>query len=372
MTSNQDGGDRIRYIKADWLGDNLKTRTVGTFGFVKKLGEGCFGEVWEGKAKHNEDHPPVAIKIEIIRNDRTLQLEHEVTVLKTLQGSHGTQGVTKYHHYEAFNQGFSAVVMEMLWTSLEDLKQQCHKFDKETTALVAQQAIYRLEYLHSKGMIHRDIRPEKFMFGLKEKMSHLYLIDFGLSMKWFDGNKHIRYKEKLSLVGTPRYTSINSHKGVQQSRRDDLEAVGYMLAYLLKGDLPWTGLDGATQQQKYENILEKKQNTDVSDLCSGFKPLEEYLNAVKKLEFKQRPKYSEYQTSFLKVTDPSNSGKLTERPTFPWLDNPGLMDMLKFPDLCHPVPQPDPQPDPQTVAQPSAAADDGSRSGGPMRCCAIL
>merc|ERR1712039_66083 len=121
------------------------------------------------------------------------------------------------------------------------------------------------EDLHSKGIVHRDIKPENFMFGVKAKQAHLHLIDFGLSKRYFD-KKHAVLKQKLNLTGTARYASINAHRGLEQSRRDDLEAIGHMLIYFLRGSLPWSGLDAKTQEEKYRKIREKKEETPLPEL----------------------------------------------------------------------------------------------------------
>merc|ERR1719433_1125580 len=107
------------------------------------------------------------------------------------------------------------------------------------------------------------------MFGVKEKHHHLYIIDFGLSKRYFD-KKHAHFKQNLSLTGTARYASLNAHRGVEQSRRDDLEAIGHMLLYFLRGLLPWSGLDARTKEEKYRKIRQKKEETDIDDLCSGY------------------------------------------------------------------------------------------------------
>eukprot|EP00913_Durusdinium_trenchii_P020101 g18889.t1 len=108
------------------------------------------------------------------------------------------------------------------------------RFNAQTAVLIAEQVLRRIEYLHSKGIVHRDIKPENFMFGIKSRVHHLYLIDFGLSKRYFD-QKHVQLRTQLSLTGTARYASINAHKGIEQSRRDDLEAIGHMLMYFLRG-----------------------------------------------------------------------------------------------------------------------------------------
>merc|ERR1719450_1913628 len=177
--------------------------------------------------------------------------------------------------------------MELLGKSLEDRVQSCKgKFTVPTAVLVAEQLLLRIEYLHSKGIIHRDIKPENFMFGVKDKIHHLYLIDFGLSKKYYD-QKHVQIRTKLSLTGTARYASINAHKGVEQSRRDDLEAIGHMLIYFLRGSLPWSGLEAKTQEERYRKIMEKKEDVPLSELCKGFpQAFEDYLRTTRELEFK--------------------------------------------------------------------------------------
>merc|ERR1719473_239532 len=149
-------------------------------------------------------------------------------------------------------------------------KEKEKKFTAKTTALIAEQVISRIEFLHSKGLVHRDIKPENFMFGINQKVHHVYIIDFGLSKLYWDTakNSHAIQKSGLSLTGTARYASINAHKGVEQSRRDDLEAIGHMFLYFLRGALPWSGLDAKTQEEKYRKICEKKEAVPLDELCA--------------------------------------------------------------------------------------------------------
>merc|ERR1719486_478096 len=117
------------------------------------------------------------------------------------------------------------MVMEILGKSLEDHVQSCGgKLQPKTTTLIAEQVLQRIEFFHSKKMVHRDIKPENFMFGVKDKIHHVYIIDFGLSKLYWDKSRgvHCPSRSKLSLTGTARYASINAHKGQEQSRRDDL------------------------------------------------------------------------------------------------------------------------------------------------------
>ena len=117
-----------------------------------------------------------------------------------------------------------------------------------------------MEYIHTKSIIHRDIKPDNYLIGVDKKVNEIYLIDFGLSRRYRDTKTkiHIPYRENKSLTGTARYASINTHLGIEQSRRDDMECLGYVLLYLVRGSLPWQGLKGILPKEKHAAILEKK------------------------------------------------------------------------------------------------------------------
>lgn len=264
----------------------------GKYETVKRLGAGCFGEVYRGIRA--EDKLEVAIKFEAKSGKSAPQLEHEVEILSILRGGGTPQGIAECFHF-GVEASFNCMVMEILGKSLEDNVHACKgKLKTQTTVLIAEQVLQRIEYLHSKGLVHRDIKPENFMFGVNDKIHHVYIIDFGLSKTYWDKTReaHCVMKQKLSLTGTARYASINAHKGFEQSRRDDLEAIGHMFLYFLRGALPWSGLDAKTQEEKYRKICEKKEQTKLSILCEGFpKQFEEYLDYTRNLGFMQRPDY---------------------------------------------------------------------------------
>jgi serine/threonine protein kinase len=151
-----------------------------------------------------------------------------------------------------------------------------------------------LEFLHTKLFLHRDIKPDNFLVGLGKKHQVVYLIDFGLAKKYVDQKtgQHILYKDGKSLTGTARYASINTHLGIEQSRRDDLESVGYVLMYFLRGNLPWQGMKAETKNQKYDKICEKKVSCDPMSLGGG-QPVEfiRYMTYCRKLRFDEKPDY---------------------------------------------------------------------------------
>jgi len=272
----------------------------GRFEIDKKLGAGCFGEVYRGV--NSETKQEVAVKFEDL-NARTQQLEQEATIMSLLRQPVQPQGFSECFYFGREGR-FHCMVMELLGRSLEDCVQMCKgRFTPRTTALVADQLIRRVEYLHSKGIIHRDIKPENFMWGVNTKIHHLYMIDFGLSKRFYD-KAHIPIRSKLSLTGTARYASINAHKGVEQSRRDDLEAIGHMLLYFLRGVLPWSGLDAKTKEEKYRKIRQKKEDTPLSELCSGFpEEFTTYLQVCRNLNFEERPDYKYLRRLFQDVRD---------------------------------------------------------------------
>jgi len=180
-----------------------------------------------------------------------------------------------------FSGDYNILVMELLGKSLEENFQKLSmKFSIKTICMIADQMIQRLEYIHNKHIIHRDIKPDNFVTGIDENANLIYIIDFGLAKKYRSSRtlQHIRYTNNKRLTGTARYASINALKGVgrnnliyliEQSRRDDLEAVGYVLMYFFKGILPWQGLKIDKKDVKYKKIYEKKKSTSADELCAG-------------------------------------------------------------------------------------------------------
>ena len=239
----------------------------------------------------------VAIKLECIKTKHP-QLHIESKFYKLMQGGIGIPAL-KWCGGEG---DYNVMVMELLGPSLEDLFNFCsRRLSLKTVLLLADQMISRIEYIHNKGFIHRDIKPDNFLMGLGKKGNLVYVIDFGLAKKYRDSrtNSHIPYRENKNLTGTARYASVNTHLGIEQSRRDDLESLGYVLMYFNRGTLPWQGLKAATKRQKYEKISEKKMSTPLEDLCKGF-PIEfsQYLKYCRTLGFEEQPNYSHLRQLF--------------------------------------------------------------------------
>ncbi|EEF48211.1 casein kinase, putative [Ricinus communis] len=240
----------------------------GKYKLGRKIGSGSFGEIF--LATHIDTFEIVAVKIE---NSKTKhpQLLYEAKLYNLLQGGSGIPSIK----WSGADGEDNVLVLDLLGPSLEDLFVYCgRKFSLKTVLMLADQMITRIEYAHSKGFLHRDIKPDNFLMGLGRKANQVYIIDFGLAKRYRDAttNRHIPYRENKNLTGTARYASCNTHLGI--------------------GSLPWQGLKAATKKQKYDKICEKKLSTPIEVLCKSH-PVEfaSYLHYCHSLTFDQRPDY---------------------------------------------------------------------------------
>ncbi|CAN6336595.1 unnamed protein product [Urochloa humidicola] len=266
----------------------MEPRIGNRFRVGRKLGSGSFGEIYLGtNAQNNEE---VAIKLENVKTKHP-QLLYESKLYRILQGGTGIPNV-KWFGVEG---DYNVLVMDLLGPSLEDLFSFCNrKLSLKTVLMLADQMINRVEFVHSKSFLHRDIKPDNFLMGLGKRANQVYVIDFGLAKKYRDTSthQHIPYRENKNLTGTARYASVNTHLGIEQSRRDDMESLGYVLMYFLRGSLPWQGLKAGNKKQKYEKISERKIATSTEALCRGY-PTEfaSYFHYCRSLRFEDAPDY---------------------------------------------------------------------------------
>lgn len=298
----------------------------------KKIGEGSFGVIFDGTNMLNQQL--VAIKFEP-RKSEAPQLRDEYRAYKTLRGCLGIPNV-----YYFGQEGLHLIlVIDLLGPSLEDLFDWCgRKFTLKTVVMVAKQMISRVQTIHERSLIYRDIKPDNFLIGRPNTPTAnlVYVVDFGMAKQYRDPTtqQHIPYRERKSLSGTARYMSINTHLGREQSRRDDLEALGHVFMYFLRGGLPWQGLKAQTNKQKYEKIGEKKRVTRISVLCQGFPPqFAEYMTYVRNLHFEEVPNY-EYMRDLM--TEALRSVNEVEDGEYDWMllnDRRGFDSTNKKPNL---------------------------------------
>ena len=233
-------------------------------------------------------------------------LEHEFHVYRKLCGGVGIPEV----HWFGTERGFNAMAMDLLGHSLKDLFIQCQfRFSLKTVLLLGRQLvsprssllcgntsnvcraqIRRLQYIHSRNFLHRDLKPDNIAVGVGQKAGIVYLIDFGLSKQFRDANTHLHipYIKMRGLTGTAIFASIHSHTGWELGRRDDLESLAYILIYFLRGSLPWQSLG-----HQGKKMLKLKQKIDTHDLCHGL-PVEfcQFLEYTRSLSFDDKPDYN--------------------------------------------------------------------------------
>ena len=259
---------------------------------IRKLGEGSFGKVY--KAEYKGEY--YALKFESRKEGQSL-LENEATIMSYLKGPN-IPSIKSF----GYNNDYNILVMELMGKSLEDIFNTKNKFSVKTSAMLGYQMLNVLQFIHDRHIIHRDIKPDNFVMGCEDKNAILYLLDFGLAKKYRSSKTLIQYPyvKRKKLTGTARYASIHALEEMEQSRRDDLESVGYVLMYFLRGSLPWQGLRIKTKEDRYKKILEKKKETSSEDLCKNFpEEFKYYVEYTKNLGYTEDPDYDKLRSNFL-------------------------------------------------------------------------
>ena len=298
----------------------------GKYKLLGLIGKGSFGYVLKGINISTGEN--VAIKIEDYKKTESI-LEGEAYILFYLKG----YGIPEVKSYGVFGK-YKVLVQTLLGDSLETIfTKMRYNFSIKDICMIAIQLLDRLEFIHSKYIIHRDIKPDNIMIDYETKRI-IYLIDFGLAKKYRSSRtgKHIKFTIPKRLTGTARYASVNALRGTEQSRRDDLEAAGYVFVYLaLKGDLPWQGLNIEDKLERYKKIYFIKKDIKPNLLCKGLpKEFADYIKYVKGLPFEEEPNYNYLKGLFIDVL----KQKMYKNDlNFTWLENKEIKKQIKINNL---------------------------------------
>jgi serine/threonine protein kinase len=254
---------------------------------IEQMGCGSFGTIYKGENIRTSEK--VAIKIESIQKETKL-LKNESIIYQYLQNMKGIPQV-KWFGKDSKNY---YMVINLLGKSLQTLINRNKRFSLQLTLQIGIQVIEILETIHNKGLVHRDIKPDNFLLGLDKNSKNLYIIDFGFCRTFLKNDKHVEMKNTFGIIGSMTYTSINSHKYLEQSRRDDLESLGYMLIYFFLGELEWQNIEDS--ETKNIVIFEMKEKIGMNDKIPFI--LLNYISYVKNLRFEEKPDYSFLITIF--------------------------------------------------------------------------
>ncbi|CAD8044331.1 unnamed protein product [Paramecium primaurelia] len=284
----------------------------GRFVQREKLSQGSFGVVYICHDKVTRDY--VAIKVEK-ENKNLMSLEREIQIIEELRG---ITGVPKLYWYgNEYNQ--NCMAMQLLGRDLAHFQKKFKKLSLKTVCNLAEQLLTILEEIHKRGVIHRDIKPENILMGRGNDSQQVYMVDFGISKKYRNNNQHISFQENKPFLGTTRYASISAHKGYELSRKDDLESLGYVFIYLLRGNLPWQNITSTSDKEKTKLVGKLKMELELKDLCKGL-PIEfyRYMDYVYKLKFASTPDYKYLLGLFQRIAQQNN---INFDRKFDWMDN---------------------------------------------------
>ena len=288
---------------SDETQDLLKGQVLfNKFKLIEKIGEGSFGSVYSAQSIYS--HKLYAVKLEQMKDSNVL--EEESLSLSFINSPR----IPKVKLF-GYSGPYMVLIMELLGPSLDKIlnKLPDKKMSIRCVCNIAYQMLPIFETIHNHNIIHRDVKPSNINIGIEKRSKFLYLIDFGLCKKYRSSStyKHYQFEQGKNLVGNARYSSINALEGVSQSRRDDLESLGYVLIYLTLGKLPWQGLISYSKEDKYYKIRDKKKNISLNELCEGLPPqFEEYMKYVRNLDYEEDPDYFYLKNLFLTVLKDNN------------------------------------------------------------------
>lgn len=268
-----------------------------------KIGAGGFGSVY--KAKDLFTGELVAVKLEPHSGKQQL-LPYEARVYQQLQHC----SVFPTLHYFGVEDGHNVLVIELLGQSLGNyVKRLGLPLPTEQINVLARKLIRVVQKLHDRGFVHRDLKPGNFVLGAPPRQRHLYLLDFGLSKCYWQHNtqQHIPFRDNKHWLGSARYSSVFAHQGLEASRRDDLQCVGFMLALFANGKLPWDGIAVPPKYKTDKNVrlqhlqaicAAKERAIEDGSLSRALPQLQTFLDNIQALQFDQRPDYKLLRTIF--------------------------------------------------------------------------
>lgn len=268
------------------------------FEFKAKIASGGYAFVYSGFDRLNEI--PVAIKVPNTERPKAIEaLKKEKKFIKVLH-----KGGCKVPEMIWFGHcgDRPVMVMELLGNCLGEIRKQCGRtFSLSTILRLAVELIETCRKVHSCGILHRDCKLKNYLLG-PDNAGNVYLVDFGLSGRWQKNGKHVPFEKNLPPYGTMRYAPLAVHLGHEQGRKDDLEALGYMLVYLARGKLPWQSLWHEDKKIIWRDVGRMKEQIDLETLCQDLCPcFEQFLSRLKEIEFSEEPPYEELKEYFLQT-----------------------------------------------------------------------
>lgn len=282
-----------------------KTFCHGRFTFAEPLGKGGFAFVFAGWDNLTKEH--VAIKVENKERknaSRSIKKEYRLLVKLCNAGCPVPKAI-----WCGRCEDRRVMVMQRMGESLSDFYKLCgKKFSIQTTISLTIELVSILESLHDAGVLHRDIKLQNFLSGYGNPTS-FYVCDFGLSDFYIDpnSNQHIPLTKGHSRYGTVRYASLNNHRGVEQSRRDDLESLGFVVIYAARGNVPWQTIRNEDRRKKWSQVYDMKRRIVLEELCADLPPcFVDFMKYVRGLAFDARPDYNLIRQFFKRDYDVAN------------------------------------------------------------------